>query len=268
MMYEKFYNLKENPFNMTPDTRYFYPSEKHQEALDNLLYAITERKGFVVITGEIGAGKTTVCRALINQLSPNTKVSLIFSTQLGTKELISSILEDFGLEPVKGAKSRLLSQLNEFLIQELSNDNNVVLIIDEAQNLSKSVLEEIRMLSNLETEREKLIQIILMGQPELREKLRTASLEQFKQRISLYYHLTPLDKHDTEGYIKHRLTMASNNGIELFTQEAFDKIYEYSHGVPRLINSLCDRALLNGFAENKTTVDINIIEEAIKEKEI
>lgn len=267
-MYEKFYGFKENPFNLTPDTRYFYPSEKHQEALDSLTYAINERKGFIVITGDIGSGKTTVCRTVLSRLSANTKVSLILNTHLSAKELIATILEDLGAENVKGTKARLLSRLNDLLIEELAQDNNIVLLIDEAQNLTPTVLEEVRMLSNLETEREKLIQIVLMGQPELREKLRMKNLEQFKQRISLYYHLTPLTKQDTEGYIKHRLSQASNNGIDIFTAPAVDRIYEYSTGIPRLINSLCDRALLNGFVANKNKIDIDIIEESIKEKEI
>lgn len=267
-MYEQFYNLKESPFNMTPDTRYFYPSEKHQEALDSLIYAIDERKGFVVITGEIGSGKTTICRTLLNRLSPNTKVSLILNTHMNAKELISTIMEDLGVEPVKGTKSRLLSQLNNFLIEELSHDNNIVLMVDEAQNLSHRMLEEIRMLSNLETEREKLIQIILVGQPELREKLKLKSLEQFKQRINIHYHLSPLNRDDTGNYIKHRLAKASSNGCDIFTDDAIDTIYEYSKGVPRIINSLCDHALLNGFIENTQKIDKHIIEESIKEKEI
>jgi len=267
-MYEKFYGFKENPFNMTPDSRYFYPSEKHLEALDSLIYAINERKGFVVITGEIGSGKTTVCRTLLNRLNANTKVSLILNTHVNSKELISMILEDFGVEPVKGTKARLLNQLNNFLIEELSQDNNIVLIIDEAQNLSQTVLEEIRMLSNLETEKEKLIQIILIGQPELREKLHLKSLEQFKQRISLHYHLKTLDKKETEGYIKHRLKLSSNNGYDIFTPRAISKIYNYTQGIPRLINLLCDRALLNGFISTKHKVDKQLIEESIKEKEI
>ena len=253
---------------MTPDSRYFYPSEKHLEALDSLTYAINSRKGFVVITGEIGSGKTTVCRTLLNKLSPNTKVSLILNTHISAKELISIILEDFGIEPVKGTKARLLSQLNNFLIDQLSHDNNIVLLVDEAQNLSHRVLEEIRMLSNLETEKEKLIQIILVGQPELREKLRLKSLEQFKQRINIHYHLSPLNKDETEGYIKHRLAQASLNGCDIFTTEALENIYDYSKGVPRIINSLCDRALLNGFIANMQKIDKYIIEEAIKEKEI
>ena len=267
-MYEQFYNLKENPFNMTPDSRYFYPSEKHQEALDSLIYAIDERKGFVVITGEIGSGKTTICRALLNKLNANTKVSLILNTHINAKELITMVMEDLGVDPVKGTKARLLSQLNNFLIEELSHDNNIVLMVDEAQNLSYRMLEEIRMLSNLETEREKLIQIILIGQPELREKLRLKSLEQFKQRINIHYHLSPLNRDETEGYIKHRLIQASSNGCDIFTAEAIEAIYEYSKGVPRIINSLCDRALLNGFVKSAQRIGKRIIEESIKEKEI
>ncbi|MBU0477510.1 AAA family ATPase [bacterium] len=267
-MYEKFYGFKENPFNLTPDSKYFYPSEKHTEALDSLAYAINERKGFVVITGEIGSGKTTVCRALLNRLGPNTKVSLIINTHISAKDLLITVLDDLGEAPVKGTKARLLNQLNNFLISELSHDNNIVLMIDEAQNLSPRVLEEIRMLSNLETEKEKLIQIILIGQPELREKLHLKSLAQFRQRISLQYHLMPLDKEDTEGYIKHRLLQATQNGSDVFTPEALDRIYEYSQGIPRLINSLCDHALLNGYIYSKPKIDKDIIEESIKEKEI
>ncbi|MFC1667679.1 ExeA family protein, partial [Candidatus Omnitrophota bacterium] len=218
--------------------------------------------------GEIGSGKTTVCRMLLNQLNPNTKVSLILNTHLSAKELISTVLDDLGLEPVKGTKSRLLGQLNSFLLEELSHDNNIVLLIDEAQNLARNVLEEIRMLSNLETEKEKLIQIVLIGQPELRDKLRMRNLEQFKQRITLRYHLSPLDRAETEGYIRHRLTKASNNGVEIFTKDSIDKIYDYSQGIPRLINLVCDRALLNGYIYNKETIGIDIIEESIKENEI
>lgn len=267
-MYEAFYKFKENPFNLTPDTRYFFPSEKHQEALDSLIYAINARKGFVVITGEIGSGKTTVCRALLNRLNVSTKVALILNTSLNAKELISTALEDYGVEPVKGTKARLISQLNDFLIQELSDDNNVVLMIDEAQNLSRRVLEEIRMLSNLETEKEKLIQIILVGQPELREKLRLKSLDQFRQRITVHYHLSPLSKEETEAYIKHRITQVCKNGCDVFTQDALNTIYEYSNGIPRIINLICDRSLLNGFISNKPKIDKDIIDETIKDKEI
>jgi general secretion pathway protein A len=267
-MYEAYYKFKESPFNLTPDTRYFFPSEKHQEALDSLIYAINARKGFVVITGEIGSGKTTVCRALLNKLNANTKVALVLNTSLNSKELISTALEDFGVEPVKGTKSRLISQLNDFLIQELSNDNNVVLMIDEAQNLSRRVLEEIRMLSNLETEKEKLIQIILVGQPELREKLRLKSLDQFRQRITVHYHLAPLSKEETEAYIKHRITQVCKNGCDIFTPDALSTIYEYSNGIPRIINLICDRSLLNGFIGNKPKIDKEIIDETIKDKEI
>ncbi len=267
-MYEKFYGFKENPFNMTPDTKYFYPSEKHLEALDRLTYAIAERKGFVVITGEIGSGKTTVCRALLNRLDSNTKVALILNTHINCKELISAILEDLSIDHKPGTKSRLISQLNTFLIDELSENHNVVLIIDEAQNLSSRVLEEVRMLSNLETEKQKLIQIILVGQPELKEKLRLKSLGQFKQRVWVHYHIQPLTIEETKGYIGHRIHTAGLNGCEIFDNEALACIYESSKGVPRLINLICDNALLTGYVYGTKTIDKKIIEETIKEKEI
>jgi len=267
-MYEKFYGFTENPFNMTPDSKYFYPSEEHQEALDRLIYAINERKGFVVITGEIGSGKTTICRTLLNQLNADTDVALIFNTHITCKELIANILDDLGVEYKNGPKSKLLSQLNNYLINQLSRDRNVVVIIDEAQNLSQRVLEEVRMLSNLETEKQKLLQVILMGQPELKEKLRQKSLEQFKQRIWIRYHIEPLTMDEVTSYINHRLHIAGANGEAIFNEDAVESIYQWSKGIPRLINFICDNALLSGYVYNTKTIDKKIIEEVIKEKEI
>ena len=233
-MYEKYYNFFEKPFNTTPDSKFFFPSPKHAEAMNSLLYAINERKGFVVITGEIGAGKTTVVRAVLNKLGVNTRVALITNTYLTNKELIAEILDEFEIEHTGGTKQKLLSKLNQFLIQQLSADANIVLIIDEAQNLSTKVLEEVRMLSNLETEKEKLIQIILLGQPQLRAKLENAKLEQFKQRISVYYHLNALNRSETKEYIQHRLKMVTIGvgSPEIFTNDAIELIYEQSRGVP------------------------------------
>ena len=265
-MYEKFYQFTGKPFNSTPDSRFFFPSSKHTEALDNLIYAIYERKGFVVITGEIGAGKTTVCRALLNKLDCNTKVALITNTHLTCKELIAQILEELEVDYKSGTKQKLLSQLNMHLIQELKNDTNVVLIIDEAQNLSMKVLEEVRMLSNLETETDKLIQIILIGQPQLRAKLQDSRLEQFKQRIAVYYHLDALDRLEAEKYINHRIKLVSSNGQGLFSQDALDSIYDYSKGIPRLINLICDSALVSGYIYETKTISEKIIKEAIKER--
>lgn len=264
-MYENFYGFKERPFNMTPDPKFFFPSSKHSEALDSLTYAINERKGFVVITGEIGAGKTTVCRTLLSRLEPNTKIALITNTYVTAKEMLMAILDEFGVEYKHTSKGRLLSRLNEFLIDQLSKNTNLVLIIDEAQNLTPSVLEEIRMISNLETETEKLIQIILMGQPQLKEKLALPRLEQLRQRIVVHYHISPLNKEEMVEYIEHRLKIASTNGFDYFTPNAMDLIYRFSKGTPRLVNIICDSALLSGYVYEAKQIDEKIMGEAISE---
>lgn len=266
-MYETFYGFKEKPFNTTPDPRFFFPSDKHSEALNSLVYAINERKGFVVITGEIGAGKTTVTRALLTKLDEKTKVALITNTHLNPKELIEQILEEFEIDFQSGSKRKLLSQLNEFLVKQLAQDINVVLIIDEAQNLAPKVLEEVRMLSNLETETEKLIQIILLGQPQLKAKLQNPKLEQFKQRIAVYYHLDPLNRQETGDYLQHRLKSVTQEQIEIFSPEAVEMVYAYSQGIPRLINIICDSALLSGYIYEAKRITREIMFEVIKERE-
>ena len=265
MMYEHFYGFKEPPFNLTPNSRFFYSSPKHLEAIDSLYYAIIERKGFAVITGEIGCGKTTVCRALLNRLDTKVKTALVTNSHLSGRDLLAVILEDLEVEFRPGSKARLLSQLNTFLIEQLSRDNNVVVIIDEAQNLTPSVLEDVRMLSNLETETEKLIQIILMGQPELKKKLALQRLEQLRQRINVYYHLTGLTAEETRDYIKHRLKIASDSDGSFFSEEAIRVIHAYSKGVPRLINQICDSALLSGYISETKTIDEKIVKEVIAE---
>jgi general secretion pathway protein A len=265
-MYEKFYEFTEKPFNITPDSKFFFPSDKHTEALNSLIYAINERRGFVVITGEIGAGKTTVIRTLLNKLDFNTKVAMINNTHLTCKELIVELLEELEVDYTPGTKQKLLSQLNTYLINQLSQDVNVCLIIDEAQNLSPKVLEEVRMLSNLETEKEKLIQIILIGQPQLKIKLENIKLEQFKQRIAVYYHLSSLNKDETNNYILHRIKLVSQNGCNIFTPEAINSIYSYSRGIPRIINLVCESALLSGYVVNTKEIGEKIISEAIKER--
>ncbi len=264
-MYEKYYGFNDKPFNLTPDSKFFYASAKHEEALNCLLLAISERNGFVVITGEIGSGKTTVCRTLINKLDPTTKVALVLNTHLGKKELLTTILEDLGIEYRSTSKTHLLSALNKYLIKQASNDVNVVLIIDEAQNLTPSVIEEIRMLSNLETEKEKLIQIILMGQPELKKKLVMPKLEQFRQRVVFHYHLDPLTAAETRNYIKHRLKKAGNEEADIFKDDAIDEIYKYSKGVPRLINLMCHNALISGLVHEAHKINKDIVLEAIRE---
>ncbi len=268
-MYEKFYNFSEKPFNVTPDTKFFFSSSKHLEALNSLIYAVDERKGFVVITGEIGAGKTTVSRNLLNKLNSNTKVALITNPSLNPKELLEEILDELEVQYKNGSKQKLLSCLNNYLIKQLADGINVVLIIDEAQNLSSLALEEVRMLSNLETEKDKLIQIILMGQPELRHKLNNPKLEQFRQRIAVYYHLNSLNKDETKEYIFHRLSLVNSNGYkEIFAPEALESIYANSRGIPRLINLLCDSALLSGFIYETKLITEKIISEVVKEREI
>jgi general secretion pathway protein A len=250
---------------MTPDSEFFFASTKHEEALNTLLFAISERNGFAVITGEIGSGKTTVCRALLNRLDPSTKVSLVLNTHLGKKELLTTILDDLGIEYKTRSKTHIMRALNDYLIEQATKDNNVVVIIDEAQNLTPSVLEELRMLSNLETEKEKLIQLILMGQPELRKKLMSARLEQFSQRIVHYYHLQPLDAVETEEYIKHRLKKAGNTKGDLFTPNAVYEIFKYSKGTPRLINLACNNSLITGLVMEAKTINEKIAREAIEE---
>lgn len=264
-MYYKFYGLKESPFNLTPNSKYFFSSSRHTEALNTLLYSVQERKGFVVITGDIGAGKTTVCRTLINKLDSHTQVALVTNSHLSAKDLLMSILEDLEVDYVPGSKAKLLSQLNDYLIEQLRTQNNVVLIVDEAQNLTPSLLEEIRMLSNLETEDQKLIQIIFIGQPELKKKLALPQLEQLRQRIAFYYELKPLDIKDAKDYIIHRLKVASDSDRKYFTDKALDLICEFSGGVPRLINQICDSALLSGYICEKEKIDENLVKEVIGE---
>ena len=236
------------------------------DALNHMVYAIEDRRGFVVITGEIGSGKTTLSRVLFQKLGSSTKTAIIRNTQLTAKDLMSLILDEFEIPSRPGArKMQMVALLNEFLIDQLREDNNVVLLIDEAQNLTPSVLEEVRMLSNLETETDKLIQIILMGQPELKEKLWLKSLTQLRQRVTLHYHLGPMDGPETVGYVLHRLDVAGANGNPIFDEKALARIFAHTQGVPRLINGLCDRALLTGFANDSRLITGSVIDEVAME---
>ena len=253
------------PFNVTSDPSFLFLSRVHKEAFAHLLYGIKEKKGFLEITGEIGAGKTTLCRALINQLDKNTKSAFVFNSTLPELQLLEAILEDYGLAVDKKNKVSMLKRLNEFLIAELSKGNNVILIIDEAQNLKSSVLEEIRMLSNLETDKEKLFQIILVGQPELKKKLNSDRLRQLQQRISVRFHITPLEADEIDKYIYHRLSVAGVNGGIRFAQEAIDYIYKFSGGIPRVINMVCDKALLYAYVIETKDITLNIAERGVRE---
>ena len=211
------------------------------------------------------SGKTTVCRALVNQLDGKTRIALIMHTLIGGRDLISSILEDLEIDFTPGSKAKLLSHLNNYLIQQIREGNNVVLIVDEAQNLTPSVLEEVRLLSNLETESEKLIQIVFLGQPELKKKLALPKLEQLRQRIAVYYHLYPLTQEETRNYILHRVKIASASDRKYFTGGALDLVYQFSKGVPRLVNQICDSAFLSGYVTETKVIDEAMMKEVILE---
>lgn len=266
-MYREFFGLKEKPFNVTSDPNFLFFSRVHKEAFSHLLYGIKERKGFLEITGEVGAGKTTLCRALLSQLDKNTKSAFIFNSTLPELQLLQAILEDFGIIVNRRNKVSLLKQLNAFLIEELTRGNNVVLIIDEAQNLRTSMLEEIRMLSNLETDKEKLFQIILVGQPELKNKLASSNLRQLRQRISVRFHITPLQRDEIAGYIRHRLSVAGSSGQIVFEADAVDKIFAFSGGIPRLINTVCDKSMLTAYVMETRQITMSIVERSIQEME-
>jgi len=266
-MYREFYKLREAPFNVTSDPGFLFLSATHLAALDHLRYGIEQRKGFLAITGEIGAGKTTLCRALINRLDSNIKVALILNAVLPEIQLLEAIVEDFGLTPGKHTKGALIKQVNHFLLEQLSQGNNAVLIIDEAQNMRSSALETVRMLSNLETEKEKLLQIVLVGQPQLRDKLNAPELVQLKQRIAVRFHIRALNEQEVTAYLNHRLQVAGSTGVIVFSESAIKAIYKHSKGIPRLINILADKALLMGFVKETFTLDHDHIQACIRELE-
>ena len=266
-MYKEFYGLREYPFNMTPDPQFLFLSHNHRIALDVLRFGIRERKGFIAITGEVGAGKTTLCRALLNSLdSATTKTALILNPTLSDSQILRAICDEFRLQPAKTTRKDLYDAINAFLLRELAANHNVALIVDESQNLKPNVLEQIRLLSNLETEKEKLLQIILVGQPELGELLEQPGLRQLKQRIALRHHVQPLAYKELVEYIKHRLRVAGSDGIE-WTTSAQVLIFKYSLGVPRLINLICDRALVAGYLAETYVIDEPQVERAITDIE-
>lgn len=253
-MYERFFEFIEAPFNQTPDPRFFFSSSKHEEACAHVLYGIRGRKGFIVVTGEVGTGKTTLCRVLLDKLDRRVRTSLIFNPSLTTTELLQTINQDFGLPASSTSKKELLDELNRFLLDNLPGGGNATLLIDEAQALSVECLEEVRMLSNLETDKEKLLQIVLIGQPELARKLALPELRQLNQRVTLRSHLEPLDLEETRVYINHRIQVAGGTNKVLFTPRAIEEIYRISRGIPRVINAVCDKALLAGFVKETRVI--------------
>jgi general secretion pathway protein A len=267
-MYRKFYGLKEKPFEITVDPRYFYLSETHKEALAHLVYAVQERKGFAVITGEVGTGKTTLVQTLLSRLDGNTRTAFIFNPKLeNSSEFLYSICEDLEVRGEKGNKVDYLNRLNHFLMDCFARKENVVVIIDEAHTLSPELLEEIRLLTNLETPSHKLLQVMLLGQPELDNILSQPRFLPLKQRINVRYRLQPLNQKEMGEYITRRLRVAGARTTRLFTSGALKKIYQYSGGIPRVINIVCDNALTNGYAGVKKMIDAGIIREAISDLE-
>jgi putative secretion ATPase (PEP-CTERM system associated) len=266
-MYERFYDLRERPFALSPDPDYLYPSRVHREALDYLRYGLETHAGFVVITGEIGSGKTTLLQTLLRGLDSQTTVGRIVNTMLEPRELLETIMIDFGLDAASKSKPLLLRDLAQFLVDQRLAGRMVLLVIDEAQNLSLGALEELRMLSNLETEKSKLLQIVLIGQPNLREKLSAPELEQLRQRITVSYHLEPLDAVETGQYINHRLRRAAIHAPLEFPREVTDAIHARSRGVPRIVNVICDAALVFGYAEERRQIDLPLVQEVLGELE-
>lgn len=266
-MYESFYGLRESPFNITPDPRFLFLSQRHREAWEHLVFGITQRKGFIQLTGEVGAGKTTLCRALLEELDDRFETALILNPSLTSLQLLRAILKELGLPTRTNDRGRALEQLDEFLLERARNGKDVVLIVDEAQDLSAELLEQVRLLSNLETDQRKLLQIVLIGQPELREKLDRPDLRQLRQRILVRYHLGPLNLAETEHYVRHRLQLAGANGRPTLTRWAIRRIHRYAGGVPRLINAVCDKTLLCGFVEGEDRLRLRHVRRAIRELE-
>lgn len=254
-MYTRHYGLRERPFSLTPDPRFLYLSASHREALAHLLYGIEQGEGFIAVTGEVGTGKTTLCRTLLDRLGPECEVAYLFNPRLSGEDLLRAIHLELGL-PVRGrSRAELLDQLNRFLLDARRRDRRVLLIVDEAQNLAPATLEEVRLLSNLETSTEKLLQILLFGQPELDAVLDSRPLRQLRQRIGVRWRLEPLSPPEAGEYVRHRLRVAAGEGAELFSPAALRELRRRSRGVPRLVNLLADRALLAGYAERARRVE-------------
>ncbi|MEJ2656705.1 MAG: AAA family ATPase, partial [Desulfobacterales bacterium] len=264
-MYKNFFGFNENPFKLVPNPVYLFLSKSHEEALAHLTYAVIQGEGFTEITGEVGTGKTTLCRAFLENLDHHTKAAYIFNPKLDSLQLLKAINDEFGIPSNADNIKDLIDTLNVFLIEQKTKGENTILLIDEAQNLTNEVLEQLRLLSNLETTRHKLLHIILVGQPELKEKLNSYELRQLGQRISLSCQLVPLNFKEVRQYIQHRIHIASEKTSIRFDPAAYRFIYKYSRGIPRLINIVCDRALLTAFGLDQQKITGDIVRTAIRE---
>jgi general secretion pathway protein A len=255
-MYQSYYGFKEMPFNITPDPKFLYLSPTHQEALQHLKFGVMERKGFIVLVGEVGCGKTTICRRFLNELDPaRFDTALILNPRVTETQMLKQILTELGEHKLARSQNDLVAQMNQVLLERINRGRDVVLIIDEAQNLSFEVLEQIRLLSNIETDKQKLLQIVLMGQPELKEVLAREELRQLRQRVLVHYELNPLSLSDVTHYVQHRLSLAGGTGRPAFTPWALRAIHKASRGIPRIVNNLCDKAILSAFIRESDEVN-------------
>jgi general secretion pathway protein A len=267
-MYEDFFGFRERPFKLQPDPEYLFLSSQHRLALVHLEYGFLNRAGFVVVTGEIGTGKTTLIKALLRRLDAKTVVASVFNTMVETDEFLALILQEFEQSPAGNSRAEKIEQLNAFLISCYAQGGRAVLIVDEAQNLSLEILEEIRLLSNLQTDKDYLLQIVLVGQPELRNTLSHPGLRQLAQRISVHYHLSALSEEETAAYVRHRLEVSrGGEGEEIFPPEAIQAVYRHTQGIPRLINLLCDACLVHCFADEIRRVTAPMVDEVVEGEE-
>jgi len=267
-MYKSFYNLKSAPFSMSPDPRFLYSTAATREALACLEHGIGSRKGFVVLTGEVGTGKTTLLRSALQSLHVGkVHTSFVFNPRLDILDFLEFVLTDFGVPPTTRTKSSMLLQLNKWLIERYAQGDICVIVVDEAQNLSRDMLEEIRLLTNLETSSEKLLQIVLSGQPEFEEQLRLPALRQLRQRVPLWAHTSPLSLADTWAYIAHRLEVSGTNA-SIFSKESVELVHEYSQGIPRIINLICEHALIFGFVDRVSHIPAAVIRAVVRDLDL
>lgn len=265
-MYKSFFGLKDNPFNVNPDPRYLFLTKETEEALSGLMYGVQNRKGFVTLTGEVGTGKTTLINRLLESLHERrVRTAFLFNSRINTNQLFDFVLAEFGIPCEARVKSQQLMRLNQWLLDRYRAGEIAVLIVDEAQNLSYPVLEEIRLLTNLETSTDKLLQIVLSGQPELEEKLKLPQLRQLRQRIMLRCKTTPLTKEQTHDYIAERLKIAGASGEPIFSPKAADTVHLYSLGIPRVVNLLCEHSLINAYVEHQRPIEAKIVEDVARE---